>query len=408
MRISDGLYLSKIDLETCNYCGLCIACCPGISVNMKKLYLDFFNEPSRDILIGNYLGCYIGHSNDKQIRYHSSSGGIITQIIAFYLEKGIIDGALVTRMRRDQPLIPETFIAKTREDILSASKSKYCPVPSNQALKEILVEDGKFIVVGLPCHIHGMRMAEKVFQGLKDKIFLHIGLFCFHSTDFDGTRFLLRKFGIRDSEVTQINYRGKGFPGFMSILQKNGENIDIRFAGDWNAYWNVFACFLFTPTRCLMCPDQSNELSEISIGDAWLPELRNNNLGESIIVTRTKRAEDTISLMESEGIISVKRIPASKVKESQAFSLNFKKENISGRLKLLRMFGRTLPHIEPKSKTSLMAVLGAFLPYVSLNLSSNKLLRSAIRYLPLPLFRLYFGLFFIFFMLSRNSRYYRT
>ena len=34
-------------------------------------------------------------------------------------------------MKKDNPLEPEPFIARTREEIIEASKSKYCPVPAN-------------------------------------------------------------------------------------------------------------------------------------------------------------------------------------------------------------------------------------------------------------------------------------
>jgi len=53
--------------------------------------------------------------------------GVVTQLLIFLLEKGIIDGALVVRMREDQPLEPEPFIARTKEEIISTSKFKYCP-----------------------------------------------------------------------------------------------------------------------------------------------------------------------------------------------------------------------------------------------------------------------------------------
>ena len=43
---------------------------------------------------------------------------------------------------------------------VSATKSKYCPVPANVRIKKILRRNGKFAVVGLPCHIHGVRKAE--------------------------------------------------------------------------------------------------------------------------------------------------------------------------------------------------------------------------------------------------------
>src|SRR4030043_382689 len=117
------------------------------------------------------------HFNDEEIRRGSSSGGIVTQLLVYALEKGIIDGALVVRMKKDKPLEPEPFIARSREEIISASKSKYCPVAANVVLKAILSEKGRVAVVGLPCHINGIRKAESALPELKKKIVLHVGLF---------------------------------------------------------------------------------------------------------------------------------------------------------------------------------------------------------------------------------------
>src|SRR5690606_36009483 len=115
---------------------------------------------------------------DDNIRYNSSSGGLVTQILCFALEKGIINGALVTKMNKESPLQPQPFIARTKEEIIEASTSKYCPVPANMALKEILSSDvEKVAVVGLPCHIMGIRKAEMKNNLLKNKIVLHMGIF---------------------------------------------------------------------------------------------------------------------------------------------------------------------------------------------------------------------------------------
>ena len=41
-----------------------------------------------------------------------ASGGLVSSLLIFALEEGLIDGALVTRMREDNPLRPEPFIAR--------------------------------------------------------------------------------------------------------------------------------------------------------------------------------------------------------------------------------------------------------------------------------------------------------
>ncbi|MEM2144620.1 MAG: Coenzyme F420 hydrogenase/dehydrogenase, beta subunit C-terminal domain [Candidatus Jordarchaeaceae archaeon] len=388
-----GLYLPKVDKEKCADCGICVKCCPGHTVDLQKLNSYLFGKQPKDSLLGNYLSSFIGHSNDILVCSASSSGGTVTQLLIFALDKGLIDGALVTRMKKNSPLEPEPFIARSKEEIISASKSKYCPVPLNMSLKEIINGKGVYAVVGLPCHIHGIRLAEATISGLKEKIVLHIGLMCSHTVNFCGTEFLLRKFGLIPKDVNLIAYRGHGWPGSMSIHLKNGRSLQRQFIRDWNAYWNVFSCFFFTPLRCMMCPDQSNEFSDISVGDAWLSELKHCKQGESIIIARTKESDALLRLMQSSTAISLREISPHKIHESQAFSLDFKKNRIAKRLNFLKKYGITIPMVAPIAKSRVSSYVSAVLAYFSLYISTNKHLVHIMHYVPLPLFRLYFSLF---------------
>ncbi|MDO5836349.1 MAG: coenzyme F420 hydrogenase/dehydrogenase beta subunit N-terminal domain-containing protein, partial [Methanobacterium sp.] len=133
-----GTFLPKINEKYCVNCGICYKVCPGLEVDFEKLNMEIFGKKPKDSFIGNYTDCYTGCSTDKKIRFDASSGGIITQFLIFALDKKIIDGAMVTRMNKNYPLKPEPFIARTRQEIVEASQSKYCPVPVNLALKEIL------------------------------------------------------------------------------------------------------------------------------------------------------------------------------------------------------------------------------------------------------------------------------
>ena len=118
-----GIYVPALNEEQCDNCGICFEVCPGHEVDFKSLNLEIFGKEPGDVLIGNYLNCYIGHATDYDIRYNSASGGLVTQLLIFALDEGVIDGALVTRMKEDNPLEPEPFIARTKEAIIEASKS---------------------------------------------------------------------------------------------------------------------------------------------------------------------------------------------------------------------------------------------------------------------------------------------
>ena len=97
----NGIYIPKLDKEKCTKCGLCFEVCPGYSVDFKKLNQEIFGKQPEDILLGNYLNCYIGHATDYNIRYNSSSGGLVTALLIFALEEGLIDGALISKVRGD-------------------------------------------------------------------------------------------------------------------------------------------------------------------------------------------------------------------------------------------------------------------------------------------------------------------
>lgn len=329
---SKGIYIPRLNKEKCNKCGICFDACPGSTVDFKQLNLQIFGREPEDLLLGNYLNCYTGYANDYDIRYNSASGGLITALLAFSLEEGIINAALVTKANSDKPLQPLPFIARTREELLSAARSKYCPVPANTVLKQILEENGKFAVVGLPCHIQGIRKAEAVNKTLKDRIVLHIGLFCGAPMTFDGTDFILRQYKLTKENVIRLDYRGKGWPGNMTIRLKDGMEKDIPL----NNYIIYHDLGFFTPSRCTLCCEQLNELADISLGDAWLPELeKKEKAGVSTVICRSQAGNNLLQLAASKEKIVLQNIDPNKVRKMEskkvAFLLKSRVARLSGK-----------------------------------------------------------------------------
>jgi coenzyme F420 hydrogenase subunit beta len=339
-----GVYQPVVDEHICSQCGVCVRVCPGHAVDFVALYDQVFARQPEDAWLGVHINRYLARAMDEEVRFNSSSGGLATTLLIFALEQGIIDKAIVTRMNGERPLEPEVIAADTKEGIISAMGSKYCPVPVNMALRSVLKDDAKFAIVGLPCHLHGLRKLEAIKPELRKKIILRIGLMCSNTATFLGTEYFLRKKGIDPEDVRTLSYRGRGWLGSIVVSLKDGpERLFPRVSSDRRDQVIHSAAFhhAFASPRCLVCCDHMAEFSDISLGDPRLPELvRREKVGKSLVVTRNSVGE---SLFRA--ALSAKAIALDEVLTRDRLycgqNIEFKRHNATIRAR--KLFRRPVP-----------------------------------------------------------------
>jgi coenzyme F420 hydrogenase subunit beta len=216
-----GYFIPVINNKKCNGCGRCLFVCYGYGLD-ANLERRIFSKSSNSVL-GNVIQCYHGYATDKNIRFNSASGGVVTALLSYAFKRKLINGAIVTTMDQGNPPKPKTFIAYEIDDLFISTGSKYCPTSFHEALNQIQTGK-KYAVVGLPCHIYGIRKLAEIDKKIRDSISLFVGLICGGMPDFLGTLYILRKFGSEGRFIEKFKYRGGGWPGQLLIVAKLATN----------------------------------------------------------------------------------------------------------------------------------------------------------------------------------------
>ncbi len=114
---SAGFLCASIDETKCNQCGICYNVCPSVPSNTPDLG-DF------DLFYGKFLCGYIGHATDEKIRQKSQSGGVVTALLCYLLEKKRIEGAIVNAFNiyTSRPI---AVCAKNKNDLIEGCGSYY-------------------------------------------------------------------------------------------------------------------------------------------------------------------------------------------------------------------------------------------------------------------------------------------
>ena len=262
----------------------------------------------------------------------------------------MIDGAIVTIMGRppfyclnvseieNQALVARPIIARTAQDLIRAQKSKYCPVPLGEILRDAKSKSGKFALVGLPCHILALRKWQNIDTEMSEKIPYCLGLFCSRTPTFNATKSLLYNRGITLKDVVELNYRaGEKNLGHMTIKLKNGQTKKIpHLSFD---YWGYMFSKFFMPYRCYLCPDKLAAVADISFGDDWTG-FWNHPRGTSTIIVREPKMIPILHDMSQKGRICLHDIDLQTLILSQDLK---NKAQIAPRKKICELFGKSTP-----------------------------------------------------------------
>ncbi|MFX1521124.1 MAG: Coenzyme F420 hydrogenase/dehydrogenase, beta subunit C-terminal domain, partial [Promethearchaeota archaeon] len=277
-----------LDENVCIHCSLCFENCPRtfLPIGLLKGYIlgnvikqDFFKEEP----IGPYKKCVMAQCTDDAIKAVKQDGGVVTSLVAYLLEKGEIDGAIVVGLEAD-PWKPQPQIVRNVTELLKCAGTKYAMSPNLSILDTVRKSEcEKICVVGTPCMLQALRKYQvyygETFKDIFGEIVAIFGLFCMESFPYEGLKKIAEKGGVQLSDVkkTDIN-KGKFF-----FHRSEGDPIELPIADVAE----------FAREACHYCVDLTSELADISVGSigagsGWSTTIVRTNIGEKLFENAVK------------------------------------------------------------------------------------------------------------------------
>lgn len=358
--------------ELCNRCGTCVALSEGKIVfhghekryrpvlleNLEDQEVDrilnacpgkYFSFPDhRDhfypdachfhTYTGPYESISTGYCTDQQIRLNSGSGGILSSILIYLLEKNQIDAAVVTRMNPERPWLTEPIIATTREEILDAAQSKYIITSVNEILAESREFKGRLAYVGLPGQVQSIRKLQRAGDPVVENIRYIFGPFYGNTLYFSSVTGFLRSYGEKDyRKIEKLWFRHGEWPGNMRVELRGGKTFELKkFHANYLIPFHILKNSLF-------CTDLTNEFTDISGGDAWSPEYEARGKGFSLVIARSKEGQEILDDMVRDGWLELSPTSEEETITMHSHGYDFKKRGSFIRIGLRKMFLRQVP-----------------------------------------------------------------
>ena len=257
--------------------------CPGRRVIAPQL-----DTPNGMIhpTFGRAEGAWVAWAHDPEFRRRGSSGGAITALMAWFLEQNPGSSAVGVGTSPASPIRSVPVRITTRDEALNSAGSRYAPASALAGLSLRTMPD---LVAGKPCEASALRQLAIATGTQPPFIF---SFFCAGTPSQRATECLLDDFGFDKEQVTQLHYRGFGWPG--SFTASDGERTESTPANDsWMDYFGRMI-----QGRCKICVDGTGESADVAVGDYWYSDQKGNTVyeeaeGRSVVIARSVRGRET-------------------------------------------------------------------------------------------------------------------
>ncbi|MGC4155011.1 MAG: Coenzyme F420 hydrogenase/dehydrogenase, beta subunit C-terminal domain [Propionicimonas sp.] len=310
------------------------AVCPGSEVEAPS-WGD--HEPdANEVLVGPSRKIWEGWAADPELRWAGSSGGVVTALATYALERLGMALVVHTGMDPEKPWRNRTVISTDRTGLLENSGSRYTTSSPVEALRTIETSDRPCVFIGKPCDVAAVARLRRTRPALDRNLGLVLSFFCAGTPSSSASLRLASDLGFtKPEEITSMRYRGRGWPGNFTVIDEHGETASLTYDESWGQLASRQR-----QLRCQLCPDGLGELADVTGGDAWHRKSEGSD-GISMILARTERGREIVEAAIEDGYLEA--TPSGYREVVAAQGLVRRRRVVGLRMAALRTFGLPTP-----------------------------------------------------------------
>lgn len=333
-----GMYKANIDQPDQNPDDPALKVCPFSNLSENEDVIaerQFANAQGYNKFIGKYIQNYVGYVDEGNFRDKGSSGGFGKWILNELLQTGEVD-YVIQVISANEPGKLFTFqIFKKGDEITNGSKSAYYPVTLKDVFTFIKANEGQYAITAVPCFSKAIRNVCEYDYEMAGRVKYIIGIICGHLKSTGFAESLAWQLDVNPQQLGGIEFRGK-----IEGLSANDKGVyandlsgqQSKIASSKKLYGGNWGWGFFKYKACDYCDDIVGETADVSVGDAWLPDLMKDHKGNSVIIIRNKKIANIVSQAIVDGRLHFTEVEDEIVVTSQLGGIRHRREGLAYRL----------------------------------------------------------------------------
>lgn len=306
---------------------------------IEKIGRKSWTQEQIDKYVGSFRQVYFSYALDAEVRSQAASGGSTTALLAYLLETGEVDGALVVKTETiDGKVTCRFVIARTKGELMSARGSKYMAVYfSRDAVPLIREFEGTLAVTALPCDATTLQRLSQKDPQVAGKVKYVFGIVCGHNSEPELTEHIVRDLGKGHGKLVDYKYRTGHWRGHLTAVYEDGAEVQrpFRYFSD---YRNVY---FFAQKKCHRCYDHFAYNCDVSVGDIWSLYLKKEPIKHTALISRSEAGDDLVRRAARDGILHLEEQDVREVLDGQSRTCPFH-YNVTSRAKIGTLIGEKI------------------------------------------------------------------